>query len=79
MTAVIFPSVMAKNQKEVDYLLKKLRGVATKLHLDVADGKCVPTQYMNFDFRLSKRFDYNVHLMIKNPEELIRKNNYKYS
>lgn len=69
----IFPSVMAKNQKELDSLLKKLKGSSKQLHLDVADGKFVPSKSLWFRFKLSSKFKYNVHLMIKNPEAWIKK------
>ena len=64
---------MAKNQKELDILLKKLKGSSTHLHLDIADGKFVPSKSLWFKFRLSKKFKYNAHLMIKNPERWIKK------
>lgn len=73
----IFPSVMAKSQQKVDAILKNLHGVATYLHLDVADGKFVPNTSLWFPFRLSKKFKYNAHLMIKEPEKWIRKHGQK--
>lgn len=79
MKLVIFPSVMAKNQQELDLLLQKLKGTAKTLHLDLADGKCVPNTSLNFRFTLNKNFSYNAHLMTKNPEEWIRKNKYKFN
>ncbi|MBI2665112.1 ribulose-phosphate 3-epimerase [Candidatus Woesearchaeota archaeon] len=69
----IWPSVMPKNQEELVVLLKKLRGVSKELHLDVTDGKFVPTNYFNFPFKLRKGFSYNAHLMIKDPETWIEK------
>ena len=74
---MIFPSIVAKNQEELDNLLKKLVGVAKTLHLDIADGKAVPNRSLSFPFRLSSRFSYNAHLMIKYPEEWIRKHGQK--
>lgn len=67
----ILPSVMAKNQKELDALLKKLKKVSERLHLDIADGKFVPGTSLNFPFRLSKNFKYEVHLMVGDPERWI--------
>ena len=79
MMQKIFPSVMAKNQKELDGLLTKLKGTSAMLHLDIADGKAVPNTSLNFKFRLNKEFSYNAHLMIKNPEKWIMKNKIKFS
>ena len=70
----IWPSVMSKNQKELNAYLKKLKGVSKKLHLDVVDGKFADSKTMWFSFKLSKNFEYNAHLMIKNPEKWIQKN-----
>ena len=64
---------MAKNQQELNQLLKKLSGVAKFLHLDIADGKFVPSKSLWFQFRLSKKFKYGAHLMIKNPIPWIKK------
>ena len=68
---------MAKNQQGLTQLLKKLTGVAKTLHLDIADGKFVPSKSLHFPFRLSKKFRYNAHLMIKNPEKWIEKHGKK--
>jgi ribulose-phosphate 3-epimerase len=70
----IWPSVMSKNQKELNSYLKELKGVVKTLHLDVVDGKFADSKAMWFDFRLSKNFNYTIHLMIKNPEKWIKKN-----
>jgi len=69
----ILPSVMAADQKELNCYLKKLEGVSSVLHLDVADGKFVPTKVLDFDLRLSTKFSYGVHLMVKNPKKYILK------
>ena len=73
----VFPSIMAKNQLELDEMLKKLEGTATYLHLDVADGKFVPNTSIWFPFRLSKKFKYIAHLMIEEPEQWIKKHGKK--
>jgi len=65
---------MSKNQKELNSYLKELKGVVKTLHLDVVDGKFADSKAMWFDFRLSKNFNYTIHLMIKNPEKWIKKN-----
>ena len=73
----ILPSVMTKNQKEMNAHFKKLSGVAKVLHLDVSDGKFVPTKYNFFPFRLSTKFKYNAHLMVKDPLSWVKKNGSK--
>ena len=64
---------MGKSQKEINALFKKLEGVSKELHLDVADGKFVHNTSLWFDFKLSKKFKYNAHLMIVHPERWIEK------
>ena len=77
MTQKVFPSVMAKNQQELDALLKNLSGVAKYLHLDIADGKFVSNTSLWFPFRLSKKFKYIAHLMVEEPEKWIKKHGKK--
>lgn len=67
MKSKIFPSIMAKSQPEMNRLFKNLSGAATVLHLDIADSKCVPSTSLWFPFKLSSKFKYNIHLMVKNP------------
>jgi len=74
MKQKIFPSVMAKSQKEMDSLFKKLDGVSKHLHLDIADGDFVPNKSLWFQLKLSSKFNYSVHLMINNPGRWIEKN-----
>src|SRR3989338_6169317 len=77
MSQKVFPSVMVKGQQEFDLMLKNLVGVAKYLHLDVADGKFVPNTSLWFPFKLSKKFKYIAHLMVKNPETWIKKHGKK--
>lgn len=73
----VFPSVMVKNQRELDEMLGNLAGVAQYLHLDVADGNFVHNQSLWFPFRLSAKFKYIAHLMVHNPEKWIKKHGSK--
>jgi len=77
MRQKVFPSVMAKSQRELSSLLQNLVGVANYLHLDVADGKFVPNASLWFPFRLPKKFKYIAHLMVKDPEKWIQKHGKK--
>jgi len=74
MKQKILPSIMAKNQKDLNSNFKKLKGIVKHLHLDIVDGKFAPNKVMTFPFKLSKNFQYSAHLMIKNPEKWIEKN-----
>jgi ribulose-phosphate 3-epimerase len=77
MANKIFPSVVAKNQKELNKIFKKMEGVAKELHLDIVDGKFAPNNSLDFKFKLSKNFKYNAHLMINNPEAWIKRHGNK--
>ncbi len=74
MKSVIIPSLLVKNQKELDYLTKRLEKVTRRVHLDVADGKFAPNKVLQFPFKLNKNFQYNAHLMIEHPLPWIKKN-----
>lgn len=73
MKQQITPSIMAKSQTELTLLVKKLKGTTKALHLDIADGKCVPSKSLWFPFRVPKTFFYSAHLMIKHPLAWIKK------
>jgi ribulose-phosphate 3-epimerase len=77
MRQKIIPSIMAKNQKELNGDLNKLKNVVKELHLDVVDGKFAKNRAMNFDFRLKREFNYNVHLMVNRPETWINEHGKK--
>ncbi|MBI2662421.1 hypothetical protein HYX11_03100 [Candidatus Woesearchaeota archaeon] len=72
MNSKIIPSVMAKNQKELDQDLKKIRSVTKRVHLDIADGKFVNNTLMGFKFKLPKNFQYSAHLMLEHPQPWIK-------
>ncbi len=74
MTQLIFPSIIAKNQRELDAELKKLKGTGKTLHLDIIDGKFAPNRSLEFPFRLDQHYAYQAHLMIQKPEIWIKKN-----
>lgn len=74
MAQLIFPSLIAKNQLELNVELNKLKGAAQTLHLDIVDGKFAPNRSLEFPFKLSKEHKYQAHLMIEKPEVWIKKN-----
>ena len=77
MKQIILPSIMANNQQELDTDIRKLKGLVKELHLDVTDGKFVPSKVFQFDFKLSKDFGYNTHLMVNDPQGWIKKHGKK--
>ena len=74
MKKQIIPSLIAKNQKELDKRFGKVKFHSKSFHLDIMDGKFVENKSLMFNFKLSKGKKYEAHLMVKNPEEWIKKN-----
>ena len=64
---IIFPSIMAKNQKELDQELGNLKGIVKELHLDLVETSFAPNHSLNFKFKLNSHFKYQMHLMVKEP------------
>ncbi len=73
MKQKIFPSIMAKSQKELNLDFKRLNGIVKELHLDIVDGKFAKNKTFQFPFRLSSNFNYNVHLMVKDQQKWVDK------
>jgi|TARA_Y100000310_G_C20701271_1_gene830100 ribulose-phosphate 3-epimerase len=74
----INPSLIANTQKELDEIFNKVKSYSNVFHVDVMDGKFVKNKSLLFDFKLPKgKFEYQTHLMVKNPREWIRKNSNK--
>lgn len=67
----IIPSVIAKNQKELNLILRKV-SFAPMLQIDIMDGKFVKNKSFDFDFILPKK-KYEAHLMVKDPITWIKK------
>lgn len=71
----IIPSIIAKNQKELDKRINKIKNHFSLIQLDIMDGKFVKNKSLNFDFKLPKgKQKYEAHLMLKTPEIWIKKN-----
>lgn len=70
----IIPSIVSKNQRELDAQLKKFKGLVKEVQLDVMDGTFVKQRSNWFDFTLPKPFQYQAHLMVDDPEAWARKN-----
>ena len=74
MRKQIVPSIIARNQEELDYRLDKI-DFSSVIHLDVMDAKFVDNSSLDFDFNLFKvDHVFEAHLMVENPEEWIDKN-----
>lgn len=68
----LVPSIMGKNQKEISALFRKLKGISSRFHLDIADRKCVPNTSLWFDFTVPRAYKYTAHLMIRKPLEWMK-------
>ncbi len=78
MKKIIIPAVIAKTQQELDSIFGKIGGHASLLQLDVMDGKFVPNNSLDFDFKVpAQRYQFEAHLMIENPGEWVDRNHEK--
>jgi ribulose-phosphate 3-epimerase len=72
MKKIIVPAVIAKNQEELEGILKKIADSASLIQLDIMDGKFVPNHSLDFDFQLPReKHSYEAHLMVENPKKWI--------
>ena len=71
----IIPAVIAKNQDELEDRIKRVADFFDIIQLDFMDGKFVPNNSIDFDFKLPKtKCKFESHLMINNPEKWIENN-----
>jgi len=70
----IIASIIAKDQKELNERVKKVRGYVKTIQLDVMDGKFVPNKSINFKFNKSRGIEAEAHLMIRNPIKWVKEN-----
>lgn len=73
LTQRVIPSILAKDQRELDGLLRKLKEVSPEVHLDVVDGKFAANHSLDFTFHLPKGFAYTAHIMTNHPQGWIKK------
>jgi len=78
MKKQIIPTIISNNQKELDELLNKLGKEYKHFQIDIMDGKFVKNKSNWFDIKLNKKYTYEAHLMVNNPEEYIKKNYKKF-
>ena len=68
----IIPTIIAKNQKELEKMIFKVDSYVNLIQLDVMDGKFVENKSNFFDFSLpTKGIKYEAHLMVEDPEAWI--------
>lgn len=72
MKRVVIPSIIAKNQNELDERISKVE--SSIYQLDFMDGKFVQKKSLMFEFNIPKSKKYEAHLMILNPKLWIEKN-----
>ncbi len=77
MKTQFIPSIIAKNQKELDQRLNKVK-FSKIIQLDVMNGKFVKNKSLQFDFIIPKyyflrKIRYEAHLMMKDPQDWIKK------
>ena len=70
---MIVPAIIAGTQDELDLMLGMVHGKAERVMLDFMDGVFVPSKSLAFDIVLPKGIDYEAHLMVHNPLDLINK------
>lgn len=72
---IIVPAIIAKSQEELVEKINKVKEYVTRVQLDVMDGKFVPNNSLDFEFKLPKtNCHFEAHLMIQNPLKWIEKN-----
>lgn len=69
----IIPSIIAKNQKELDERINKISKYFKTIQLDIMDGKFVKNKSLMFNFKIPKNKKYEAHLMIENSVNWIKK------
>jgi ribulose-phosphate 3-epimerase len=73
MKNLIVPAIIAKNQKQLNDLFKKIPKSTIRVMLDVMDGRFVPNNSLDFDFKLPPKWIYEAHLMVSDPIEFVMK------
>ena len=74
MRSLIVPAIIAKEQSQIDTMLNKVKGKAERIMIDVMDNQFVPNISLDFDFKLPTGFEYEAHLMVRNPLDWVREN-----
>ena len=70
----IIPTIIAKNQNEFDEYFERIKNFTKFIQVDIMDGKFVDNKSNWFNLKLNKKFKFEAHLMVDNPDEYIHKN-----
>jgi ribulose-phosphate 3-epimerase len=70
----IIPSVVAKNEHEAAEIQEKLAWYSGVVHIDVADGRFVPTLLAGPEIieKMFSKYTFDVHLMTTDPIQTVR-------
>ncbi len=79
MKHYIVPAMISTLQKELEKEIAAASKFASRIQIDVMDGKFVPTHSNDFNFKLKKFSYYEAHLMIENPLSWIKKHGKKFN
>ncbi len=68
----IFPAVLSTNLADFNSKIKKLKGSAKKIHIDIMDGEFVCNSTIHaHHIKGIKQFYTSIHLMVFNPEDYV--------
>jgi ribulose-phosphate 3-epimerase len=70
----VIPAIIAKSQKEFKEKINKVKDFVDIIQLDFMDGKFVPNNSINFDFKIpASDCEFEAHLMIQDPLKWVEK------
>lgn len=70
----IIPSIIAKDQAELNDRINKISKYKKFVHLDIMDGVFVKNKSLTFNFKIPGQFKTEAHLMAIDPRAWIKKN-----
>lgn len=74
MNPTIVPSIIAKEQKELEDLIRKAEQVGILMQLDIMDGNFVPNNSLDFDFKFpTTTAEFEAHMMVNDPIAFINR------
>jgi len=75
MKKQIIPAIIAKKQEELENRINKVKDYFNLIQLDFMDGKFVPNNSIDFDFKLpDTKCCFEAHLMVNDPVGWTEKN-----
>ncbi|MBS3093370.1 ribulose-phosphate 3-epimerase [Candidatus Pacearchaeota archaeon] len=73
----IIPSIIAKDQAELNDRIEKVSKYKKYIQLDIMDGVFVKNKSLMFNFKIPGQFKTEAHLMVVDPRAWIKKNSEK--